>query len=231
LFDGATIISHVNGLRHRNERVFDDDESERQIRGFVAALEAASTGENAGPNPPVYLAAYRTLLSGFDDAAFRAPTLHVAGGSCVSLGDITIELHHFGPAHTDADLIVWIPSEHLLVAGDAIMGHAYAPVAHPVHGGSVTGLVATAWEVRRLVTADTRVLPGHGEIGGLDLVQRQITYVEALLAAVREARARGMSLDEAKAALQVEAFAASLLYEFVHPGHVESAWHETLAQR
>ena len=226
LFPGATIVCHANGRRHLAERIFDDPSSEREIRAMVAGLEASASGGNTDPRVARYVAMYRSLLDGFGDYVFAPPTLLVAGGSCVSLGGTVLELHHFGPAHTDADLMVWIPEERLLLAGDAIAGSGVAPAVHAAHGGSVLGMAETNRQVRRLVGADTRIVPGHGAVGGLELIEQQQAYIDALTDAVRKARASGHSLDEAKQSVQVEAFSRHLLYDFVQPGHVELAWRE-----
>ena len=87
-------------------------------------------------------------------------------------------------------------------------------------------MAETNRQVRRLVGADTRIVPGHGAVGGLELIEQQQAYIDALTDAVRKARASGHSLDEAKQSVQVEAFSRHLLYDFVQPGHVELAWRE-----
>jgi len=230
LFPGATIVCHANGRRHLDERVFDDPSSERAIRDLVTSLESSQSAGNADPRVGKYIAIYTTLLDGFGDYVAAPPTFFVADGSFVLLGGLTVELHHFGPAHTDADLVAWVPQERLLIAGDAIVGDVMAPVAHAAHGGSVMGMMETGHAVRRLIGTDTRIVPGHGAIGGLELIERQQAYVAALLDDVRKARLDGLSLDEAKRTLQVEAFSRLLCYDFVQPGHVELAWIETAGE-
>ena len=226
LFDGATIIAHANGRRHLDEHVFDDPASEREIRDFVAGLEAAAAGGSPDERLPAYVAGYRTLLGGFGNYVFRPPTVFVAGGSTVALGTTVVELHHAGPAHTDADLVVWIPAERLLLAGDVVVGEGFAPVAHAMHGGSVSGLAAAVRQLQRLAGGDARIVPGHGAVGGVALLQHQLGYLDALIGSVREARGQGLSLDEARGTVQVDAFSTCLLYDLVHPGHVELAWKE-----
>ena len=54
--------------------------------------------------------------------------------------------------------------------------------------------------------------------------------MESLLEAVRGAQARGLTLEDARPALELPAFSRHLLYDFVHPGHVELAWREMAAQ-
>jgi len=227
LFDGAMIITHAHGLRHVHEHIFDDPASEREIRGFLANLEAAAAGGAPDERLHTYVAGYRSLLDGFGDYVFRPPTVFVAGGSTVALGTMVVELHHAGPAHTDSDLVVWVPAERLLLAGDVIMGEGYAPAAHAMHGGSVSGLAVAVRQLQRLAGDDARIVPGHGAVGGVALLQHQLGYLDALIGSVREAHGKGLSLDEARRTVQVDAFSTCLLYDLVHPGHVELAWKET----
>ena len=142
------------------------------------------------------------------------------------VGGSTIELRHFAAGHTDADLAVVVPEARLVVAGDLVLGDGYSPVVHVIHGGSVVGLQCALEGMVSLAGDDWCLVPGHGEIGGPSLIGAQRDYLGALFAGVKAARARGLSLDEAKAALDIEPFRHHLLYDFVHVGHVEAAWRE-----
>jgi cyclase len=230
-FAGAAIVAHANGVRHLDERFFDDGASEQGIREFVKQLRS-----NRIPDDPqlaarrqTYIDMYTRLLDGFGDFVPAPPFLFVSSDARVVLGRVTLELKHFGPAHTDADLVVFLPAEGLVLAGDVAMGAGVVPIAHPVNGGSLVGLARALQAIDSLITETSRIVPGHGSIGGPALVRQQRDYVESLLEAIRDAQARGATLEDARPELEVPAFSRHLMYDLVHPGHVDLAWRELLA--
>jgi len=225
LFSGATIVGHANCATRWNV----GDRSTRPfLLQFIAALEEEALSRPApDARRNTYLAAYRSLLPGFDEVVSAPPCLLVTEGFRLALGRVAIETDYAGPAHTDADLVVRLPGEDVIVAGDVIVGDGYAPVAHPIRGGSPAGLLRALERIERAAGPGTRVVPGHGGVGGVELVARQRRYFESLLAGVAAAQAAGMTLAEAKATVEVDEFRDDLLYDLVHPGHVEMAWKET----
>jgi cyclase len=231
-FAGAAIVAHANGAAHLDERVYDDDASEQMVRKLLEQLRSSGI-----PNDPAlairrqtYIDMYTSMLEGFADFLPSPPFLFVPAGARIVLGSVTLELQHFGPAHTDADLVVFLPAEDLMLTGDVALGTGVVPIAHSGHGGSLVGLAYALQAIDSLTTETLRIVPGHGPIGGPALVREQRDYVESLLDAVRHAQARGLTLEDARPALELPAFSQHLLYDLVHPAHVELAWREIAAQ-
>lgn len=78
-------------------------------------------------------------------------------------GKDTIELFYYGPAHTDGDAIVYIPSLNALHPGDIYPGR-YSPFIDTINGGSGVGYDTV---LRRLVQHFKRVeimLPAHRDV-------------------------------------------------------------------
>lgn len=110
----------------------------------------------------------------------RLPDLTVSGPCTVHLGDRCVELHHpGGPAHTDGDLVAWLPEERILFSGDLV----FAGLTPLVFMGSVPGaLAALDW----LASFGPQVLvPGHGPVlTGPDIARslgEQRRYYELVL--------------------------------------------------
>jgi glyoxylase-like metal-dependent hydrolase (beta-lactamase superfamily II) len=230
-FTGAAILAHANGTAHLGERIFDDPASEHDIRDFTDQLRSSEV-----PADPIlaarrqaYIEWYTHLLEGFGDFVAAPPFVFVSAETRVVLGTVTVELHHFGRAHSDADLVVVVPGEDLILTGDVALGRAFAPAAHAEHGGSLVGLAQALDRIEGLASTTTRVVPGHGAVGDCGLLRDQRTYVEELLAAVRDAQGRGLTLDAARPTLELAAFSRRLLYDLVHPAHVQLAWDEMAA--
>lgn len=78
----------------------------------------------------------------------------------IYLDDMPIDLHYYGRGHTDGDIVVYLPEERILIAGDlfALYG-PYQPVIDYSAGGSLRDWTRTLERVRQL-DFDT-VIPGH----------------------------------------------------------------------
>ncbi|HUS91430.1 MAG TPA: MBL fold metallo-hydrolase [Phycisphaerae bacterium] len=116
------------------------------------------------------------------------------------LGDVEVQLHHFGPAHTNGDVVVYIPSEKVAIVGDLVFV-GRDPLIHAHKKGSSFGLVSV---LKSLLQLDADVfLSGHS-----DPVDRKT--VEALAAEIQQKQAKvkalvqeGKTLDEVKAAFGI----------------------------
>jgi glyoxylase-like metal-dependent hydrolase (beta-lactamase superfamily II) len=71
-----------------------------------------------------------------------------------------------GPAHTDGDVIVWMPRQRIVAAGDIVV----API--PYGGDHIVEWPATLATLRRL--SPRLVVPGHGPLETMEYVNRVI---------------------------------------------------------
>lgn len=80
---------------------------------------------------------------------------------------------------TSSDLVVWLPGSRCLFAGDLVWGQV-TPLAV---SGSVTGRLRTLdWcESLRPVA----IVPGHGEVGDMDLIDTTRRYLEWVIDAAQ----------------------------------------------
>lgn len=135
----------------------------------------------------------RDQMVGFEYA--DVPDLAVTTGDTLRLGGKTIVIAHpwHGAAHTAGDLIVWLPRERVLFAGDLLIEDGVTMV---VDGGS-KGLLAA---LDALAALDPRiVVPGHGAIPTAPgaLIVRTRDYMTGVRAAMRGAIERHRSLNRA----------------------------------
>ena len=105
------------------------------------------------------------------------PSLTYRDRMTLHVGHTVAELHHFGPAHTCDDTVVWLPEQRVLFAGDLVM----SGVTPFVMMGSVSGSRAA---IDRLREFDARtIVPGHGPPGGpelLDVTERYLAWIAEL---------------------------------------------------
>jgi len=111
------------------------------------------------------------------------------------LGAKTIVIAHAwrGAAHTAGDLIVWLPAEGVLFAGDLLIEDGVTMVVD----GSGKGLLEALDTLRAL--APRIAVPGHGAIPADPrvLIDRTRDYMLRLRAAMRAAIERHRSLNHA----------------------------------
>jgi metallo-beta-lactamase class B VIM len=91
-------------------------------------------------------------------------------GSAVPLGPV--EVFHPGPAHTRDNLMVWVPSARLLFGGCAVRAAAAKDMGNVVDGDVRSWPEAIRRARARYAAA--LVVPGHGEVGGPELLQHTL---------------------------------------------------------
>jgi glyoxylase-like metal-dependent hydrolase (beta-lactamase superfamily II) len=84
-------------------------------------------------------------------------TLHLNGDD--------IHVFHVPPAHTDGDAIVHFIKANVVHMGDTFMGSSF-PVIDVASGGQLEGFITAANLVLGLCNDSTRIIPGHGAVGG-----------------------------------------------------------------
>ncbi len=84
-------------------------------------------------------------------------------------GDKRIECFYFGAAHSMDNIVVWIPSEQILFAGCMIKSTEWQNLGNTADGD----LVAYPETIRKVISKFPNakiVIPGHGQVGGLELL-------------------------------------------------------------
>lgn len=134
-------------------------------------------------------------LLGFEFA--DTPDRPVTGRDTLRLGGTTIVLIHPGPAHSLGDLMVWLPAERVLFAGDILLADGVTMV---VDGRSKV-LLGTLALIDSL--APKVVVPGHGAMPDDPRALTAMTrdYITALRDSMAAEVRRGTSMRRA-----VEAF-------------------------
>jgi cyclase len=95
------------------------------------------------------------------------PVLTFNAAVSIDLGSQTLELIPQEPAHTDGDVVVWLPSANVLVMGDLMTNGSY-PVIDESSCGSLHGMIQAIERLLPFINAETAVVPGHGPIANRD---------------------------------------------------------------
>jgi cyclase len=169
---GATIVSHEGVLAEMKR--FETGYYGGKPGRWEDTAKGREDMKKSELNPP-------TLLFGreldFEDATHR------------------VELRHFGVAHTRGDGFAWLPKERILFTGDACVNGPYNYMGDGDSGAWVQTLEA-ARELKPLV-----ICPGHGLMGGPEVLDHQIEFIKTLRAEVKTAADRGAGPGAVKAAV------------------------------
>jgi glyoxylase-like metal-dependent hydrolase (beta-lactamase superfamily II) len=117
----------------------------------------------------------RTEPGRWDEVTLVAPGTVFDEEMTVELGSLTLELHHL-PGHTPDTIVGLVPERGLLLMGDT--AETPLPVVPP--GSPLAAWIGglERWERDPRVRL---VVPAHGPIGGVEILQRNIRYLRALL--------------------------------------------------
>lgn len=114
----------------------------------------------------------------------------------LQLGGLSVELRHMGlNAHTDNDLVVFVPERNVLHTGDLVF-HGLHPFFDPSANCSCIGWIATLSKLMGMCDGETAVVPGHGAMGDRRVIEGQIAYLAQLHEAVGREVRRGTPKEE-----------------------------------
>ncbi len=123
----------------------------------------------------------------------KAPTVLYRTEMFFDDGKHRVELLHFGVAHTHGDGFAWLPKEKVLFTGDACVNGPY----NYAGDGNITQWIQTL-EAAKKLGAKT-ICPGHGPMGGPEVLDDQQAFFVALLDEVK--KYAGKSPAEVEAAV------------------------------
>ncbi len=128
------------------------------------------------------------------------PHVTYRGEADLDLGGKVVELREAGPAHTRGDQLIIVPSEGVLFAGD-LVEHRFFPILPDAdaHGSSWIQLLAELESA-----AYTTVVPGHGGVGGPELVRDLRALMETMRARTTELAGSGSSVEQIQEVLEPE---------------------------
>jgi len=167
---GATIVAHEGVIR--------------EMQTYEAGLYGRGSGrweEEAAKRKDVA------------ESKLAPPTLLFPDAMIFDDGQQRVELIHFGVAHTHGDAFAWLPKEGILFSGDACVNGPY----NYMGDGHTGQWIQTLESVRAL--EPKIVCPGHGLIGGPEILDHQIEYIRSLRNEVRALVQTGKDLDAVKA--------------------------------
>jgi len=114
------------------------------------------------------------------------------------LNGATIDLLHFGPAHTTGDTAVLFREANLVHMGDVF--NASYPFIDAGNGGDIEGMIRFCKKVLKRLDKDSTVIPGHGPVMGYEDFADYIDMLETIASRIDAMIDAGMSLEDVLAA-------------------------------
>lgn len=139
-------------------------------------------------------AAWHNLYAGkfdFDGLVYTPPTETFEREMTVNVGDKEVRLVNVGPAHTNGDILAYVPGDRTVFTGDILFigGHPLAWVG-PISNWIAACELILSWDVETIV-------PGHGPVTDKAGVRKLKGYFEYFTAEARKRFDAGMSEAEA----------------------------------
>ncbi|MDQ7844188.1 MAG: MBL fold metallo-hydrolase [Armatimonadota bacterium] len=167
-------------------------------RGAALIGHRACREAMAGEHPRL-IAARRTqpaVADLFLDARPVLPSITFDESLVLHVGGVEVEVWHPGWGHTPGDAFLFVPEARVAICGDLLFAGYHYNYEH----ASLTG-VREGLRALRALDADV-FIPGHGSPGGIELLDQQAAYHDAVEAIVNDALESGQTEDAAAAAIR-----------------------------
>ena len=226
-FADAVIVAHANcdeSIRVRNPEWLEMfSAAVERIPDLERRLAAAEAGSEEAQRIESELARARRIEQMSAGLVLTPAELALERGATLNLGGKEIRLLHFGPGHTDGDLVIHVPEENLIVTGDLVFHHII-PYIDVDAGADILNWIGILDELIRIGGDDATVVPGHGEVGSVQVLVDQRDYLQDLSDAVASARERGLTLEQAQAEIALEQYSEYGGYEQSLAANIEYCW-------
>lgn len=214
-FPGVEFIAHARtreylpttGLSNRKMAM-----SEQGYPGFIAALKNRLEKNKSvfgGPMDEEERATYHSdiqiaerYMAENPRAEIVLPTITLEDRLTLHMGSRTIDIRYLGRGHSSADLVVHLPKEGIVVAGDLVMW----PVPYVGNPQSHPGDWSTTLE-KLIALRPTAIIPGHGPVLRDDSYVKQMARLFASIRQQVEAGvARGENLEQIRKSVNLSEF-------------------------
>jgi glyoxylase-like metal-dependent hydrolase (beta-lactamase superfamily II) len=123
------------------------------------------------------------------------PVITFVDGVDFHLNGETIRVFKVRASHTDGDSMIHFVEPDILHMGDVFFNGLF-PVIDPGSGGSVRGYLEAMKDTLNIVDADTRIIPGHGDMGTKADLEKQIAMLDGAIKAVEARIKAGDTLQQ-----------------------------------
>jgi cyclase len=176
----------------------------RSVPGDMAKVKPASLQAAKGAPDSVPVAnAWREGLARFDFTGIELtpPTTLIDDRLAIEVDGVPVEMIYVGPAHTEGDVIAFLPRDGVVFTGDILFR-----LCAPISWEGTTGRWIQALERIAALDAGT-IVPGHGPVCGREGALEMRDYLVYVRDRSRDFFARGVPLEQAAVEIEPGPFA------------------------
>ena len=133
---------------------------------IVAHVDAAAEVEEYGGSILEGMRRYNRDKA--EGTELQGPTETFEDSYIVEMGDFRIEARYLGPAHSPGDIVIWLPEQSVVIAGDM----AFHERMLPIFADTYTADWLETWDNEFEPLGATYVIPGHGHPTNMAQVRR-----------------------------------------------------------
>ncbi len=206
-FPEAVIVGHERCADTMRQFELGLEENIARIREWVAGLESRlatlETDSDEAEQIRETIFFDNLLLEGLEDGfVVTPPDMTFSDRMTIDLGDMTLQLVYFGRAHTDNDILIYVPEEGVLMVGDLFL-KSRLPFFYEEND-------TPRWLASLSLVLDgegvlEHVIPGHGELMTAAELRARRDYIRDLWEGIAAAIEEGLSLEETKERFALEA--------------------------
>jgi len=109
------------------------------------------------------------------------PTIKLVGDdTLIHLGNTTIEIYYPGWGHTEDNIVVWLPKDKILYGGCFIKSNDSETLGN-IKDANIKEWYSSAKKIMKKFSSAKIVIPGHGEIGGKNLIKHTLQIIRKQL--------------------------------------------------
>ncbi len=127
-----------------------------------------------------------------------------------------VHVFHVLNAHTDGDAVVHFKQANVIHTGDVFF-HGRYPFIDAGSGGSIQGTIVAVERILAIADAETRVIPGHGELTDRQGLEEYLVMLKGTQKAIAQLIVAGNSVEQAVLAKPTAAFDAIWGNGFLKP--------------
>jgi glyoxylase-like metal-dependent hydrolase (beta-lactamase superfamily II) len=152
------------------------------------------------------------------------PDVVFSDAMTVWFGDREIQLRWLGQGHTAGDIVVWLPKERILFAGDLVEAGAAPYMGDSFIQAWSSGTIEAVEKLGARV-----IVPGRGPVAGVEAIDAARSFLRLTWEAVAPVRRSGGSMADAGAAARAALaprFGDWPIFEHCFPFNVSRAYDE-----
>ena len=169
------------------------------------------TGSNSGFPASVEIVAHENTKANMEkmdafkgDNAKFLPKKTYKDKLTLGSGKNRVDLYYFGPGHTNGDTWIVYPSVRVMQTGD-MFAWKDAPLLDRNNGGSGLEYAATVGKALATVKDVDTLIVGHSPLRKVPELKEYQQFMSDFVAAVKQAKTAGKSVDDAAAAIDLSA--------------------------